>query len=56
VSFSVNTLLTYSESRIAQFAEKHRDETFYAFAIDASLLCLNSLEGFNETLQEYQSQ
>ncbi len=40
-------------TQVQAFAEKHPGETFYAFAIDAGLLCLNSEEKFAKTLEEY---
>lgn len=40
---------------IKDFAKEHPEETFYAFAIDASLLCLNSLEQHEKSVKEYQA-
>lgn len=39
---------------IEKVGRRHPHEAFYAFAIDASLLCLNTEEGFAECLSEYQ--
>jgi hypothetical protein len=44
MAFDVDRLTGFCAEQIRQFAEDHADETFYAFAIDASLLCLNSKE------------
>jgi len=40
--------------QISEFAKAHRKETFYAFALDDGLLCLNSEEKFNATLKKKQ--
>ena len=53
--FDIDKLVAYCQSSVQQFAGDHRDEVFYAFAIDANMLCLNSLEQFAQTLHEYQS-
>src|SRR5262245_9050697 len=53
--FDVDKLLPYCRERIAQFAPDHSSKTFYAFAIDANMLCLNSVEEFAKTLHKYQS-
>lgn len=52
--FDVNKMYSFSLEAIKQFAKEHRDENFYAFTIDASMLCLNSVEQFEKTLKEYQ--
>lgn len=54
MSFDVDKLIEYCEAALEAFAKDHQDETFYAFAIDADMLCLNSLEQFEITLKEYQ--
>lgn len=46
-------MLTFSIQEIEAFANQHQDETFYAFAIDADLLCFNSEERFTVTLEKY---
>ncbi len=48
--FDVERLADFAEAEIQTFAMMHQDETFYAFAIDAQLLCLNSEEQFQKTL------
>ncbi|GAA5511173.1 hypothetical protein [Novipirellula caenicola] len=55
MSFDVDKLFVYSRTKIAEFALEHQQEVFYAFAIDASNLCLNSLQAFEVTLKAYQS-
>lgn len=45
----------YALKAIADFAETHRDETFYGFSIDATMLCLNSDEAFQRTIAEYRA-
>jgi hypothetical protein len=52
--FNVDELFDYCRQRIECFAREHSSETFYAFAIDSEMLCLNSLEQFARTLKEYQ--
>jgi hypothetical protein len=51
MAFDLNMLATSAVEQIASFAVSHRDETFYAFAIDRTLLCLNSEEAFQEEVQ-----
>lgn len=53
--FNVGKLFAFCHSAIERFARDHSAETFYAFAIDANMLCFNSLERFAETLERYQS-
>jgi hypothetical protein len=53
MTFDVTKLKRFCIAEIRRFAKDHQDETFYAFAIDASLLCLNSEQQFKRTLQEY---
>lgn len=55
MSFDVDKLFDFCRMSIARFAREHSSETFYAFAIDADMLCLNSVEQFAETLHEYQA-
>lgn len=38
---------------IQEFILLHQKETFYAFAIDAGLLCMNSEEGAQKVLNQY---
>jgi hypothetical protein len=47
-------LLAFCVAEIKRFAQAHQGETFYAFAIDENLLCLNSEEAFARTLKKYQ--
>lgn len=54
MAFNVEKLFKFCHSAIARFSREHTTETFYAFAIDANMLCLNSLEQFSETLKQYQ--
>lgn len=54
--FDVDKMFVHCKEQIQQFARQHPDETFYAFAIDANMLCLNSNEEFARTLNQYQSQ
>ncbi len=52
--FDVEKMFAVSKRAIDDFAKDHTKETFYAFSIDANLLCLNSLEKFEEQLRKYQ--
>lgn len=54
--FDIDRMADAVSSAIKEFAESHPDEIFYAFAIDADMLCLNSEECFNQTLEQYRSQ
>ena len=56
MAFDVEKLTTFCMDEIRRFAERHQNEVFYAFAIDASLLCLNSEEEFAATLRQYQDE
>jgi Domain of unknown function (DUF4303) len=51
--FDVDNLVDFALIEIKKFAEEHKDETFYAFSIDADMLCLNSEEKFQKTLASY---
>jgi hypothetical protein len=55
MSFNIEKMVDFAEREIARFAPQHANETFYAFAIDASLLCLNSVEAFEASLKEYKA-
>lgn len=48
-------MLNYAMTEIDRFAHTHKRETFYAFAIDANMLCLNSQEAFQESLDRYRA-
>ncbi|EMY77982.1 PF14136 domain protein [Leptospira weilii serovar Ranarum str. ICFT] len=51
--FDTRKLADFAIEQIEKFSKVYQDETFYAFAIDTSLLCLNSLERFEGSLKEY---
>ena len=53
--FDHEKMLAFSIKSIEDFAQKHREETFYGFSIDACLLCLNSEQAFERTLAAYRS-
>lgn len=55
MAFDIDKLFADCMAKIQQFAAKHPDETFYGFAIDANMLCLNSNERFAQSLKEHQS-
>lgn len=52
--FDVEKMTRFAVSAIRDFADRHPDETFYAFMVDANMLCLNSEEQFRKTLSWYQ--
>jgi hypothetical protein len=52
--FNIQKMTDVAVEAIHQFASGHQDETFYAFAIDANMLCLNSLEELSNTVTRYQ--
>lgn len=51
--FNIDKLTRFCIEEIEKFAAEHADETFYGFAIDSDLLCLNSVEEAEKTLTEY---
>jgi hypothetical protein len=54
--FDIEKIFAAAIIAIQDFAKEHREETFYAFSIDASLLCLNSIEKLEKTLKKYQTE
>ncbi len=55
MAFDVDELTRFATDAIRDFSTEHKNEIFYAFAIDASLLCFNSVQCFEQTLGEYQA-
>jgi len=53
MSFNLDRLELHCLEQISKFASKHASERFYAFAIDAMLLCLNSVEEHEKTVKRY---
>ncbi|AOP33369.1 hypothetical protein A0128_05625 [Leptospira tipperaryensis] len=53
--FDVQKLANFALSEIEKFSKEHPNETFYTFAIDSSLLCMNSIEHFEKSLKEFAS-
>ncbi len=49
--FDVMKMVDYSVEALIRFSQEHPDETCYVFCLDASLLCLNTLEALEETLK-----
>jgi hypothetical protein len=56
MTFDIDRLLDFSIREIENFAKTHQHELFYGFAIDASLLCLNSEQAAFATLRQYQDE
>lgn len=54
MAFDIEKMTSFSIAAIKAFAKEHPEETFYAFAVDASILCLNSEECAAATLKRYQ--
>ena len=54
MAFDLKKLAEHCAKSVKDFAKDHDDETFYAFAIDASMFCLNSVDQFEKTLKKYQ--
>ncbi len=52
--FDIEKMYIASKKAIENFAKDHSEETFFAFSIDANMLCLNSVEEFNKSLKYYQ--
>jgi hypothetical protein len=55
MAFNVDKLVNFCIEEIEKFAKNHQSETFYGFAIDENLLCLNSEEQNKKTLEKYQN-
>lgn len=53
MAFDITKMAVFAHDAIADFAARHQEETFYGFALDANLLCLNSVEKFAITIAEY---
>ena len=56
MAFDIDRLFNFSIREIENFAANHQDELFYGFAIDASLLCLNSEQAAIKTLLKYRDE
>jgi hypothetical protein len=56
MAFHIDRLFNFSIREIENFAETHQNELFYGFAIDASLLCLNSEQAAITTLLKYRDE
>jgi Domain of unknown function (DUF4303) len=54
--FNLVKLADFAQTEIEKFSALHQEETFYAFSIDANMLCLNSEERFRVALAEYQKE
>ena len=54
MAFDIKKMAIFAHDAIASFAARHDNETFYGFALDSNLLCLNSVEKFATTIAEYQ--
>ncbi len=53
MAFDARKLKKFCQAEIRRFAKDHQDEVFYAFAIDAALLCLNSEREYKKTVKQY---
>nr|PJZ91218.1 hypothetical protein CH379_19855 [Leptospira ellisii] len=50
--FDVKKLADFAQAEIERFSQEHQGDIFYAFAIDESRLCLNSVGHFEKALKE----
>lgn len=55
MAFNIDQMVTFCSAQLTEFSKKHPNETFYAFAMDSSLLCLNSMEHASRTLTKYRT-
>ncbi len=51
-TYNITKIIADIEEKVRIFAQDHSDETFYAFALDAGMLCLSSEEGFTTHIQK----
>lgn len=51
--YDIRQALASVVKQIREFARNHQEEHFYAFAIDAGMLCLSSEEGFDKVIKMY---
>ncbi len=54
IEFDIEKMASVSIRKIEEFAKEHTSEVFYAFSIDANLLCLNSISEFEKALVHYE--
>jgi len=55
MSFDINRLTECCLKAINAFAKQHQNEVFYAFAVDANMLCFNSEEAAAEILTTHRT-
>jgi len=55
-NFNVADMFNFATAEIVRFAQSHKGEAFYAFAIDSNMLCLNSQDMFQKTLERYRTE
>ncbi|MDY8136052.1 DUF4303 domain-containing protein [Aquimarina sp. 2201CG5-10] len=53
IKYNIEKTLANITKQIEEFAKSHKEENFYAFAVDAGMLCLSSEEGFNRIINTY---
>ncbi len=51
--YDIKKVFMNAIKQIKEFSKNHQGEHFYAFAIDAGMLCLSSEEGFNRIIETY---
>ncbi|TGK24224.1 DUF4303 domain-containing protein [Leptospira yasudae] len=54
--FDVKKMADFAQAEIEKFSREHQGEIFYAFAIEDSRLCLNSVGHFEKALREFATQ
>lgn len=53
MAFDLERMADFAQRNIAYIARKNPGKTFYAFAIDANLLCLNDLDSLERDLSRF---
>ncbi|NHN26633.1 hypothetical protein FIA58_013185 [Flavobacterium jejuense] len=51
--YNIKKVFENAVEQINEFAKHHKEEHFYAFAIDSGMLCLSSEEGFHKIIEKY---
>ncbi len=51
--YNIKKVFENAVKQINEFAKHHKEEHFYAFAIDSGMLCLSSEEGFHKIVEKY---
>ncbi|VXB20280.1 hypothetical protein FLAVO9AF_120069 [Flavobacterium sp. 9AF] len=52
-NYTIEKVFKNAINQINEFTKHHKEEHFYAFAIDSGMLCLSSEEGFQKIVEQY---